>query len=68
MVPSRLFDGFYAFYQRNLTSARFFLSEILPNGKFYFQIGGNSADFSQQILKKIYFKRKMVDSISSCST
>jgi hypothetical protein len=55
MVPSRLFDGFYAFYERNLTSARFYFSEILPNGKFYIQIGENLVVFSLQILKKIYF-------------
>jgi hypothetical protein len=55
MVPNRLFDGFYAFYERNLTSARFYFSEILPNGKFYIQIGENLVVFSLQILKKIYF-------------
>ncbi len=55
MVPSRLFDGFYAFYQRNLTSARSFLSEKFPNSKFYFQIGENLVVFSFKILKKIYF-------------
>jgi hypothetical protein len=53
-----LFDGFYAFYQRNFTSARFFFSDIFPNGKFYFQIGENLVGFSLQNFDFFFIKEK----------